>query len=71
MDELMKTPMVKKELQKYTIDKNEEGGMAGIAGFTMGNENDLASSVGCTACVCIVTKDEVICANAGDSRAVL
>lgn len=52
MDELMKTSAVKKELKKYTTDKNEEGGMSGIAGFTMGsNDNDIASSVGCTACV--------------------
>lgn len=71
MDELMKTPMVKKELQKYTNDKNDDGGMAGIAGFSMGSEADIANSVGCTACVCIITKDEVICANSGDSRAVL
>lgn len=48
MDENMKTPMVKKELQKYTVDK-EEGGIGGIAGFTSGAEADLANSVGCTA----------------------
>ena len=52
MDELMKTSSVKKELKKYTTDKGDEGGMSGIAGFTMGsNENDIATSVGCTACV--------------------
>jgi serine/threonine protein phosphatase PrpC len=28
-------------------------------------------SAGCTACVCLITKDQVICANSGDSRAVL
>lgn len=28
-------------------------------------------SAGCTACVCIVSKDKIICANSGDSRAVL
>ena len=71
MDDLMKTPMVKKELQKYTTDKDSDGGMGGIAGFTMSQESDIANSVGCTACVCIITKDEIICANAGDSRAVL
>lgn len=49
MDELMKTPMVKKELQKYTTDKDSEGGMSGIAGFTMGADADIANSVGCTA----------------------
>jgi protein phosphatase 1G len=71
MDELMKTPLVKKELQKYTNDKDNDGGMHGIAGFSMGSEADIANSVGCTACVCIITKDEVICANSGDSRGVL
>jgi serine/threonine protein phosphatase PrpC len=49
MDELMKTPMVKKELQKYTTDKDSEGGMSGIAGFSMGADADIANSVGCTA----------------------
>ena len=71
MDELMKTPMVKKELQKYTTDKDSEGGMSGIAGFSMGADADIANSVGCTAWVCIITATEVICANSGDSRAVL
>ena len=71
MDELMKTPMVKKELQKYTTDKDSEGGMSGIVGFTMGADADIANSVGCTAWVCIITASEVICANSGDSRAVL
>lgn len=28
-------------------------------------------SAGCTACVCLITKDALYCANAGDSRAVL
>lgn len=71
MDELLMTPMVKKELQKYTTDKNDEGGMAGIAGFSASQDPDIANAVGCTACVCILTKDEVICANSGDSRGVL
>jgi len=51
MDENMKTAMVKKELKKYTNDKNEDGGMSGIAGFTMGSDADIANSVGCTSCV--------------------
>lgn len=70
MDELLKTSLVKRELQKYTTDKSDEG-MGGIAGFTNNQDADIANSVGCTACVCIITKDEVICANAGDSRAVV
>ena len=28
-------------------------------------------SAGCTACVALITKDTIYCANAGDSRAVL
>lgn len=71
MDENMKTPQVKKELQKYTTEKSDDAGMNGIAGFSVGAEADIANSVGCTATVCIMTKDEVITANSGDSRAVL
>ena len=34
--------------------------------------SDQASSyAGCTATVCLVTRDEIYCANAGDSRSVL
>ena len=51
MDELMKTPLVKKELEKYSNDKGDDGGMGGIAGFTMSHDQDIAKSVGCTACV--------------------
>lgn len=68
MDELLKTPMVKKELEKYTVGSSEEGGMGALS---MMQDQDIPKSVGCTACVCIVTSKEVICANAGDSRAVL
>lgn len=71
MDELLKTPMVKKELEKYTVGSNDDGGMGGIGALTMMQDQDIAKAVGCTACVCIITSKEVICANAGDSRAVL
>ena len=27
--------------------------------------------MGCTACLCLVTKTEIICSNSGDSRAIL
>lgn len=33
--------------------------------------NEMQSYAGCTACVVLVTKTEIYCANAGDSRAVL
>jgi len=34
-------------------------------------EEESESMAGCTANVCIVTKDRIVCANSGDSRAVL
>ena len=40
----------------------------------IGNEDggdDVAAMCGCTACVVLVTENEIICANAGDSRSVL
>jgi serine/threonine protein phosphatase PrpC len=40
----------------------------------MQKDSSVASScmsTGCTACVCLITKDSVICANSGDSRSVL
>lgn len=32
---------------------------------------DLAVQVGCTCCVALITKTEVYCANAGDTRCVI
>lgn len=55
MDDLMDTPSGKKELQQL-IDKDMEGS---------------PSFAGCTATVILVTRTEIICANAGDSRTVL
>ena len=34
-------------------------------------EEESESMAGCTANVCIVTKDKIVCANSGDSRSVL
>ena len=34
-------------------------------------EEESESMAGCTANVCIVTKEKIVCANSGDSRAVL
>ena len=50
--------------------------MKGNQEFTGGDVSDeklreLVNNVGCTACVVLITIDEIICANAGDSRAVL
>ena len=36
-----------------------------------GKLRELVNNVGCTACVILLTIDEIICANVGDSRAVL
>eukprot|EP00344_Euplotes_crassus_P000638 CAMPEP_0196994186 /NCGR_PEP_ID=MMETSP1380-20130617/459_1 /TAXON_ID=5936 /ORGANISM="Euplotes crassus, Strain CT5" /LENGTH=293 /DNA_ID=CAMNT_0042409491 /DNA_START=111 /DNA_END=992 /DNA_ORIENTATION=+ len=71
MDELLKTSTVKKELEKYTVGSGEDGGMGAMGAMAMVQDQDIAKSVGCTACVCIITSKEVICANSGDSRAVL
>lgn len=35
------------------------------------NDGVISMSVGCTACVVLITQDKIITANAGDSRAVL
>lgn len=35
------------------------------------NEADYISTAGCTATVVLITKDQIICANSGDSRTVL
>jgi len=32
---------------------------------------DYVHSAGCTACVALITKDHIICANSGDSRCVM
>ena len=34
-------------------------------------KEDYAMDVGCTACVVLITPDEIYCSNAGDSRGVL
>ena len=47
-------------------------GQAELAGLTTDSFGDNAKSyAGCTATVCLITRNEVICANAGDSRTVL
>ena len=56
MDELMETKQGKEELAQFQKDSFAE---------------NAKSFAGCTATVILVTKTEVICANAGDSRTVL
>ena len=59
MDELMNTPEGTQRLMQ----------MQGGDGY--GNGDGGKSFAGCTATVILVTKTEIICANAGDSRTVL
>jgi serine/threonine protein phosphatase PrpC len=68
MDQLMLTKDGKKELQKLANsipDGTANGGGMGDAGSLD------QSYAGCTANVVMITKTEIICANAGDSRSVL
>jgi protein phosphatase 2C family protein 2/3 len=58
MDTLLLSKEGKKDLAKFMAQDN---GAADVD----------CSCAGCTAVVCIITKTEVICANAGDSRAVI
>lgn len=61
MDSLMRTPAVIKELRSFT--KDGDGGIGGAS--------NIAMATGCTACVALITKDTIYCANSGDSRCVL
>ena len=57
MDELMQTEDGRQELSRI---QEENGGLS-----------DCESYAGCTSTVVLITRSEVICANAGDSRTVL
>jgi serine/threonine protein phosphatase PrpC len=64
---MMLTKEGKKELSKFArspIDKSDTGANGYEEGFEV-------SYAGCTANVVMITKSDIICANAGDSRAVL
>ena len=62
----MLTKEGKKELSKF--QKTASHGDSGGAFDNGGSDNSFA---GCTANVVMITKTEILCANAGDSRAVL
>lgn len=65
MDELLRTPAVIKKLKEFSSkDVND-------AFSQMRPKENIAMSTGCTSVVCLITKDTIYCANAGDSRAVL
>lgn len=66
LDQLMLTKEGKKELAKF-LSSGKEGDTG--SGFDANGVDQ--SYAGCTANVVMITKTEIICANAGDSRAVL
>ncbi len=66
MDELLRTPYGATKLTSYKKD----GEMPNQAILTRATDN-IAMSTGCTACSAIITPDEIIVGNAGDSRAVV
>jgi serine/threonine protein phosphatase PrpC len=66
MDELMMSHSGKKELDKLTPNEIE-----GDKGYEEGKIFNETNSAGCTANVVLITKTEIYCANAGDSRSVL
>jgi serine/threonine protein phosphatase PrpC len=63
LDRMILTDAGKKELALIS-KKHSSGGIA-VAG------SDLPYQAGCTACVALVTKNEIYCANAGDTRCVI
>jgi len=58
MDTMLLTPEGKKEVNTYKNDDSR-------------SDYQADSFAGCTACVVLIADNEIICANAGDSRAVL
>lgn len=66
MDEILKSPQGKKDIMKYRSNEEAAGSLFGRP------ETDYISFyTGCTACVVLITANEIYCANAGDSRCVL
>ncbi len=69
IDDALRTPEGKKALKTYKT-KDSDGGSRPL--MLMGSDpDDIAVNCGCTATCVIITKTEIICANAGDSRTVL
>lgn len=65
MDEMLLTPYGKQKLKTY---KKESDSGSSIFGS---NNDDIAMGTGCTAASALITQNEIIVANAGDSRVVL
>lgn len=64
LDRMLLTDSGKKELALISKRNSTGGGLAV-------NGADLPYQAGCTACVALITKTEVYCANAGDTRCVI
>lgn len=58
-----------KALNKYNKHESDDSSFNGYSGVE--SETNLAECCGCTSWVCLIVGDQVYCANAGDSRAVL
>lgn len=66
IDKLLTTPEGKKQLAKINSECAKKDG------FNQEIDNDeLADCIGCTACVALITSNEIYVANVGDSRCVL
>lgn len=66
MDDLLKTPQGIKDVKKYQAPDENQSSL-----FGRPETDNISLYTGCTACVCVITDTEIICANAGDSRCVL
>jgi serine/threonine protein phosphatase PrpC len=66
IDELLVTQQGIKDVKKYSPKEESQSSM-----FGRPETDNLSLFTGCTACVAIITENEIICANSGDSRCVL
>ena len=71
IDQSLKTPEGQQELLKYSTEMSASYDIK----ISMSRQSEypvvLPQEVGCTACMCLITPTSIICANLGDSRAVL
>lgn len=66
MDELLKSPQGIKDIKKYQAPDESQSSL-----FGRPETDNIALYTGCTACVALITDNEIYCANSGDSRCVL